>query len=355
MARIKKRRSQKSGLPPGALVHIGEVKTQSTTMMLTCFGPDGIVERELAGIADLDTLDTSYPVRWLNVYGVHDSELMAAVGRRFSLHPLVLEDILNTDQRPKVDAYDDYLFIVGQIYDVARQRDDLATDQISLIVGDGFVLTFQERPSGTFEPVRQRLRAEKSPLRRLGADYLAYALLDTIVDAYFSIMERLGDKCEALEEEILGKPKRNALQKAHQLKRELSLLRRTLWPMREVISSLQRSQSDFFRDETRLYLRDIYDHTVHLLEQLEDLRDLLTGLLDIYLNSVSNRVNLEVRTLTLLTTVFMPAALVAGIFGMNFRSMPWLESPDGFWSALALMGGVAVALFAVFWSRRLFR
>lgn len=355
MPRIKKRRSQKSGLPPGTLVHIGEVKTQSPTMTLTCFGPDGIVERELASTADLEKIDTAYPVRWLNVYGVHDSELMAAIGRSFSLHPLVLEDILNTDQRPKLDAYDDYLFIVGQIYDVARHRADLATDQVSLVVGDGFVLTFQERRSGTFEPVRQRLRAEKSPLRRLGADYLAYALLDAMVDAYFSIIERMGDKCEALEEEILGRPKRNALQKAHQLKRELSLLRRTIWPMREVIGSLQRSPSPFFHDETRLYLRDIYDHAVHLLEQLEDLRELLTGLLDIYLNSVSNRVNLEVRTLTLLTTVFMPAALVAGIFGMNFRNMPWLDSPDGFWSALALMGGVAVGLFAVFWSRRLFR
>lgn len=355
MARIKKRRSQKSGLPPGTLVHIGEVKTQSPTMMLTCFGPDGAVERELAGIADLDAIDDSYPVRWLNVYGVHDGDLMAAIGRRFGLHPLVLEDILNTDQRPKIDAYDDYLFIVGRIYDVGRQRNDLATDQISLIVGHGFVLTFQERRSGTFEPVRQRLRAERNPARRQGADYLAYALLDTMVDAYFSIIERIADKCEALEGEILGRPRRDALRQAHELKRELSQLRRTIWPLREVIGSLQRNPSPFFTDETRLYLRDIYDHAVHLLEQQEDLRELLTGLLDIYLNSVSNRVNLEVRTLTLLTTVFMPAALVAGIFGMNFRSMPWLESPDGFWSALALMAGVAFALFAVFWSRRLFR
>lgn len=354
MTRTKKRRSQKSGLPPGALVHIGEVRTQSPTMTLTGFGPDGIVERELAGIDELDAAG-DFPVRWLNVYGVHDGALMAAIGQRFSLHPLVLEDILNTDQRPKVEAYDDYLFIVGRIYDVGRQRSDLATDQISLVVGRDFVLTFQERPSGTFEPIRQRLRAEKSPLRRLGAEHLAYALLDAMVDAYFSVIERIGDRCEALEEEILGKPKRDALPKAHALKRELSQLRRTIWPMREVIGSLQRNPSPFFSDETRLYLRDVYDHAVHLLEQLEDLRELLTGLLDIYLNSVSNRVNLEVRTLTLLTTVFMPAALIAGIFGMNFQAMPWLESPDGFWSALALMAGVALALFAVFWARRLFR
>lgn len=355
MAHAKKRRSQKSGLPPGALVHIGEVKTGSATMMLTAFGPDGLVERELTGAADLAALDETHPVRWLNVYGVHDVDLLAAIGQRFGLHPLVIEDILNTDQRPKLDVYEDYLFVVGQIYDTARERADLVTDQISMIVGRDFVLTFQERRSGTFEPVRARLRAERSPLRRQGADYLAYTLLDALVDAYFGVIERIGDQCEALEEEILGRPTRQVLQKAHLLKREISRLRRSIWPMRELIGTLHRSQIQFFRDETRIYLRDIYDHAVHLLEQLEDLRELLTGLLDIYLNSVSNRVNLEVRTLTLLTTVFMPAALVAGIFGMNFHSMPWLESPDGFWSALMLMAGVALALFAVFWSRRLFR
>jgi len=353
MPRLRKRRSQKAGMAPGALVHIGEVKTQ-TQIVLTSYGPDGLVERELT-VDELDTIDDRQPVHWLNIYGVHDGAVMSAIGRRFSLHPLVLEDILNTEQRPKIDAYEDYLFIVGKIYDIGRQRDDLAVDQISMIVGHGFVLTFQERRSGTFEPLRQRLRAAKSPLRSRGADYLAYALLDSMVDGYFNVIERLGDKCEALEDEILGRPPRGVLQKTHLLKRELSQLRRTIWPLREVIGTLQRSQPAFFNDETRLYLRDVYDHAVHLLEQLEDLRELLTGLLDIYLNSVSNRVNLEVRTLTLLTTVFMPSALIAGIFGMNFRSMPWLESPDGFWSALLLMGGVALVLFLIFWSRRLLR
>jgi len=354
MGRPGKRRSQKAGMAPGALVHIGEVKTERPSMVMIAFGPEGLVEREITA-AELERIDDGQPVRWINIYGVHDSALLAAVGHRFGLHPLVLEDILNTDQRPKIDTYDDYLFIVGRIYDVSRQRDDLTTDQVSLIVGHDFVLTFQERRSGTFDPIRQRLRSEKGPLRRRGADYLAYALLDAMVDAYFSIIERLGDRCEVLEEEILGRPQRGVLQKAHLLKRELSQLRRSVWPLREVVGALQRSQPRFLTDETRLYLRDVHDHAVHLLEQIEDLRELLTGLLDIYLNSVSNRVNLEVRTLTLLTTVFMPSALVAGVFGMNFRTMPWLDSPDGFWSALALMGGVALALFGVFWSRRLFR
>lgn len=355
MASGKKRRSQKSGLPPGALVHIGEVKTAATSLVLTSFGSGTLIEREIVDVSEIDTLASDGPIRWLNVYGLHEGVLMGEIGKRFGLHPLVVEDILNTEQRPKVDGFENYLFVIGKIYDSARTRGDLALDQISMVIGRNFVLTFQERRSGTFEPVRQRLRNDANPLRRQSSDYLAYSLLDAMVDGYFIVAERLSDKCEALEEEILGKPKRDVLQKAHELKREISLLRRTIWPTREMIGSLQRNHASFFSEETRLYLRDIYDHTVHLLEQLEDLRELLTGLLDIYLSSVSNRVNLEVRTLTLLTTVFMPAALVAGVFGMNFRSMPWLDQPDGFWSALALMAGVAVALFAVFWSRRLFR
>jgi magnesium transporter len=355
MPRQKKLRSSKAGLPPGALVHIGEVKTARSSLTLAAYGKEGLVEYELPDLAALDTGVPDFPVRWLNVYGLHDAALLSAIGKRFNLHPLVLEDILNTDQRPKVDAYDDYLYVVAQVYDASRLRRDLATDQISFIIGHDFVLTFQERRTGTFEPIRQRLRAEKSPIRKEGCDYLAYALLDTVVDGYFSIIERLGDQCEELEEEILGTPKRGALQKAHALKRELSHLRRSIWPLREVMSSLQRNHAEFFGTETRLYLRDIYDHTVHLLEQLEDLRDLLTGLLDIYLSTVSNRVNMEVRALTVVTTMFMPAALVTGIFGMNFRSMPLLDSPDGFWMALTAMGCVALLMLALFWRRRLLR
>lgn len=355
MGKHRKLRSKKAGLPPGSLIHIGEVKTQAPVLSLIAYGPDAFVEQELPDLAAFDRYSEGLPVRWLNVHGIHDASLLSEIGKQFDLHPLVIEDILNTDQRTKVDTYDGYLYVVARVYDVARARDDLATDQISLVVGRDFILSFQERRTGTFEPIRQRLRAERSPMRGEALDYLGYALLDTLVDAYFSIIERLGDQCEELEEEILGRPRKDVLQKAHQLKRELSQLRRTIWPLREVIGTLQRSPTWFFSDETRIYLRDIYDHTVHLLEQLEDLRDLLTGLLDIHLSSVSNRVNMEVRTLTLLTTVFMPAALIAAIFGMNFKVMPWLEQANGFWMALGLMACIALPLFLIFWSRRLLR
>lgn len=356
MSRLKKKlRSHKAGLPPGALVHIGEIKTQAPTLSLITFSPDAFSEHELPDLAALDATPRGAGVRWLNVHGLQNPSLLAGVGERFGLHPLVIEDILNTDQRPKVDAYDSYLFIVVHLYDAGRERIDVTTDQISLVVGRDFVLTFQERPTGTFAPIRQRLRAEKGPLRRVGSDYLAYSMLDAIVDSYFSVIERFSERAEALEEEILAKPQARTLQQIHELKRQVMYLRRTLWPLRETLSTLSHGQADFFRAETQPYLRDVYDHTVHVLESLEDLRDLLTGLLDIYLTTVSNRVNVEVRRLTVVATLFMPATLIAGIFGMNFHTMPWLDQPDGFSLALWLMAGVALSMTLVFWFRRMLR
>lgn len=356
MPRVKKKlRSSKAGLPPGALVHIGEIKTPAPSLSLIDFSSESFTERELSDLAALDAIPHGDGVRWLNIHGLHDPSLLAAVGERFGLHPLVIEDILNTDQRPKVDDFDDYLFIVVQLYDADRERSDASTDQISLVVGRDFVLTFQERPTGTFAPIRQRLRAEKSPLRRVGSDYLAYSMLDAIVDSYFSVIERFSERAELLEEEILGKPQSRTLQQIHELKRQVMSLRRTLWPLRETLSTLCHGQADFFRPETQLYLRDVYDHTVHVLESLEDLRDLLSGLLDIYLTTVSNRVNVEVRRLTVVATLFMPATLIAGIFGMNFHSMPWLDQAGGFWQALLLMASVALSMTLVFWYRRMLR
>lgn len=356
MPRLKKKlRSQKSGLPPGALVHIGEIKTQAPVLSLIDFNGEVCVEKELTDLGALTNPPPAGGVRWLNVHGLQEAVLLGEIGKHFGLHPLVTEDILNTDQRAKVDDYDDYLFIVVHLYDMGRQHDDLSVDQISLVVARDFVLSFQERPSGTFSPIRQRLRLERSQLRRQGSDYLAYSLLDAVVDSYFGVIERLAERAEALEEEILKRPKPTTLQGIHELKRQVMQLRRTLWPLRETLNAVLRGQNDFFRPETQVYLRDVYDHAVHVLESLDDLRELLTGLLDIYLTTLSNRVNLEVRRLTVITTIFMPATLIAGVFGMNFRSMPWLEDATGFWQAITLMGGVALTMTVIFWFRRLLR
>lgn len=355
-SRSGKSRAKKSGLPAGALVHIGEVKTQKPHVHCIDFDPERCSEQEAGDLASLDALlaaPTEGSVRWINVYGLQDAALLSAIGSRFGLHPLVLEDILNTDQRPKIDEYGDYLFIVAHVYTGLRAG-RLESDQISIVLGRGFVLSFQERPTGTFEPVRARLRTPRSPVRSHGADYLMYSLLDTLVDRQFALVEHLSDEAERLEDMILGKAARTrALYAIHELKRQLTEVRRKVWPLRELVHALQRNPGNLLTAETVLYLRDIYDHTVHVIDSLEALREQLASLLDIYLSTVSNRVNREVRMLTVIATIFMPATLVAGIFGMNFEQMPLLGSPHGFAFAIGLMAGIAVVMLTLFWRRKM--
>lgn len=351
---MKKRRhahNKKTGLPPGSLVHTGDVKTLNITLSVFRYNADRIEERSIHSLSELDT-DTGNDILWLNVHGLHDPALMAAIGQRFGLHPLVLEDILNTDQRPKVDMYDDYLYLVTRFFTYESGQMQVSSEQISIILGERFVLSFQERPTGSFDPIRERLRANKGLLRKSGADVLAYALLDMIVDKYFVMLEQISDDCERLEDQLLHKPSDAVLQSIHKLKRETMDLRRAVWPLREIINTLIRNEFGFFQENTILYLRDVYDHSIHFIESLESLRDLLAGMLDIYLSSISNQVNKEVRTLTVVTMLFMPATLISGIFGMNFDNMPLLQNYWGFWIALAIMLLVAIGMGLHFWRRQ---
>ena len=352
MSKPRKLRSKKAGLPPGSLVHIGELKTSKPTFSVIDYDEQGLQETQLPSPEAFATQPRQHATRWANVYGAHNPSDLATIGKTFGLHPLAQEDILNNAQRQKLDAYDDNLYLVLHRYELAEKSLELGQDQISMIIGRDYILTFQERPSQTFEPIRQRLRANHSPLRKGGVDMLAYSLIDTVVDSYFGVIEQLNDYAESLETQILGQPGPSALEGIHQLKRCVSHLRRNLHPLREVLGSLHRDAGDFFRTDIQLYIRDVYDHTVHILESLEDLRDLATGLLDVYLSTISHKVNLEVRTLTVVATIFMPATLIAGIFGMNFREMPWLANPDGFSYAIELIGIIAVVMLLLFWRRR---
>lgn len=347
-----KRRSKKLGMDPGTLVHVGEVKIKQPVVSLIEYSGRHCEERTLEPeeVAAYQRPDGCKV--WLNLHGLHNPQLIADIGKTFGLHPLVLEDILNTDQRPKVDAYDDYLYIVARSFFYDKDLDVLGSEQISLVLGENFVLTFQERPTGSFEPVRDRLRKGRSQIRETRSDYLAYALLDVIVDHYFIVLEQIGDDSETLENILLRKPTTPILHKIHRLKRESMELRRSVWPFREVLNSLVRNEHRFFQDNTLLYLRDVYDHTVHFIESLEAIRDMLAGMLDIYLSSLSNRVNMELRALTVVAMLFMPATLIASIFGMNFETMPWLANPNGFWWALSIMAGVALAMGLIFWHRQ---
>jgi len=352
MSRHRRIRSKKVGLPAGTLMHVGEVKTRRTALSLFRYDGEQLTEQSADALAGIDLISPQAGTLWMNIHGLHDTAVMAEIGQAFKLHPLVLEDILHTEQRPKLDCYPDYLFLVTRFFSYAPDSMTISSEQVSIVLGRNFVLTFQEQPTGSFDPVRERLRANRGLLRSAGADHLAYALLDVIVDRYFIVLEQIGDDCDTLEEALLRKPGTSMLQGIHKLKRETMDLRRAVWPLREVINSLIRNDHQFFKPDTVLYLRDVYDHTVHFIESLEAIRDLLAGMLDIYLSSISNRVNMEVRALTVVAMLFMPATLIAGIFGMNFKSMPWLADPNGFWFALGLMAGIASVMGLIFWRRQ---
>jgi magnesium transporter len=289
---------------------------------------------------------------WLNVHGVHDVDLIKQIGAIFKLHPLVIEDILNTEQRPKIDEFEDYLFLETRNFYYDKADMQASSEQISLVLGRDFLLTFQERATGAFEPIRERLRASKAQIRTLGVDYLTYAVLDSVVDRYFGVLDDVNDASEELEDRLLSKPNNSELNTIHQLKHISIELRRAVWPLREVINNLTRNEKGFFQPATIPYLRDVYDHTVSFIESLESIRDTLSSMMDIYMASVSQRVNLELRALTVVAMLFMPATLIAGIFGMNFIHMPWIEEHNGFWWALGIMAGIALMMILIFWRRQ---
>lgn len=357
MRKHKKHHSKKSGLPPGSLVYVGKsegevAKLEAPRLSLIVYDGSDVQERTIA-VGELGALDLASAKKlWLNVHGIHDVELIKKIGQVFSLHPLVLEDILNTEQRPKVDEFSHYVFLETRHFYYEKTSLSVSSEQISMVLGRNFLLTFQERSTGAFSLVRERLRVDHSPMRDLGVDYLAYSLLDSIVDKYFHVLEEMSDDSEALEDALLIKPSNAMLHNIHQLKRASIELRRAVWPLREVISHLTRNESGFFNAGTIPYLRDIYDHTVNFIESLEAIRDSLSGLMDIYMTSMSQRVNLELRALTVVAMLFMPATLIAGIFGMNFHHMPWLEEQNGFWWAMSLMGSIASIMLLIFWRRQ---
>ncbi|WP_047542006.1 magnesium/cobalt transporter CorA [Methylotenera versatilis] len=357
----KKRLSKKIGMPPGSLIYVGDLDTKvadmpQPTVTMVAYAPNDVSEKvlsteELAAFNMSDYTKAGKKV-WLNIHGVHDAALIKQIGDLFHLHPLVQEDILNTQQRPKIDEFDTYVFLEARSFEYDKDNMSVHSEQISFVLGRDYLLTFQERSTGIFEPVRARIRATHAHICELGVDYLAYALLDNVVDRYFSVLEDVGDASEALEDRLLASPTNAELHVIHQLKHVSIELRRAVWPLREVINNLTRNESNFFKPTTLPYLRDIYDHTVNFIESLESIRDSLSGMMDIYMASVSQRVNLEVRALTVVAMLFMPATLIAGIFGMNFDSMPWLKEADGFWWAIGLMSTIALIMVMIFWRRQ---
>jgi magnesium transporter len=351
MAAPIKKRSRKAGLPPGTPIHIGEQKSEATRITLLDYDEQRMEEKELARPEECALFKEQSPVIWINVNGLHQVEILEKLNECFGLHPLVLEDILNTDQRPKTEDFGDYLYIVLKTLSLSGGRDDeVASEQVSLILGPNYVLSFQEKEGPLFEGIRDRIRNGKGRLRKMGPDYLVHALLDTIIDHYFVVLEKLGEKIEYLEEELVTRPTPVTLREMHKLKRDVIFLRKALWPLREVIASLERRESPLIKESTVIYLRDIYDHTIQVIDNIETFRDMLSGMLDIYLSSISNRMNEIMKVLTIISTLFIPLTFIVGLYGMNFKYMPELSWSWGYPLVLLLM--LAVTVFMLFYFRR---
>ncbi len=347
MPKFFRKRSKKAGLPPGTLVYVGEKKVEE--VVITVFDYDGkrYDEREVESVEECFPYRDQPTVTWINIDGIHQVEIMERIGSHFGIHPLVIEDILNTHQRPKMDDLDDYIFVVLKMLNYSEEG-EIDAEQISIILGQNFVISFQERKGDVFDPVRERLRKNKGRIRRVGADYLAYALLDSVVDNYFAILEKTGERIELLEEELVENPSTRTLQEIHGLKREMIFLRKSVWPLREVISGLERGDSSLIRETTVIYFRDVYDHTIQVIDTVESFRDMISGMLDIYLSSISNKMNEVMKVLTIIATIFIPLTFIAGVYGMNFGYMPELEWHLGYFAVLSVMAIMALGMVIYF-------
>ena len=347
-ASMFKKRMKGVGLPPGTLVHVGRKKRDKVKITVIDYSPKKFFEKEVRRVEDCLRFRDTSTVTWINIDGVHEADIIQTIGAHFRIHPLVLEDIMNTTQRPKLEDFGSYLYFVLRMPRSEKKSGEEKFEQISLIMGKNFIISFLEDVGDVFDPVRDRIRRGKGRIRQMGSDYLAYSLLDAIVDSYFAGLENLGEEIEILEEEVLSKPVPTTAEHIHHLKREMIFLRKAVWPLREVISGLERLECPLVTSATEVFLKDVYDHIIQVIDAVETYRDMLSGMLDIYLSSVSNRMNEVMKLLTIIATIFIPLTFIAGVYGMNFKFMPELELRVGYFLTLALMAGVAVVMLIFF-------
>ena len=348
-----KKMADKKGLSPGTLLHVGETDNRVVQATRIHYNPSEINEEVITTPEVLRTMeaDSASGVCWLNVDGIHDFDWITLAGERFKIHPLAQEDIANASQRAKYEEFEDTAYIVIRMLSIDEESLALHDEQVSLVIGPGFLVSFQEHPGDVFDGVRTRLDEGRKRLRTGNSGYLAYALLDAVVDHYFVVLEKMGEQIELLEAEVSQTPSPSTLEKIHNCKRELLFLRKSVWPLREVISSIMRDESPHFAPETLIYMRDVYDHTIQVIDAVETYRDIASGLVDLYLSSVSHRMNEVMKVLTIIATIFIPLTFVAGIYGMNFALMPELQWEWGYPAVLGVMVLIAIVMI-IFFKRR---
>ena len=349
--RVPSGRGKKAGLSPGTPVFLGERRQDRARIEIIRYSPDRVEENPAAALSDCSRPPAGSGVIWINVYGIHDVELVQNLADRFSLHPLTTEDIVNAHQRPKAEDFEGYLFFALRMLTYDEERNSVESENISLVVGPGYLVSFQEEEGDVLGPLRERIRAGQGRVRSSGSDYLAYRIMDAVVDEYFVAIEKLGDHVERLDELILAKTDSGQMRELQRLKREILFFRKAVWPLREEIAAIEKGDSKLIGRSTRLYLRDLYDHTIQIIDMIETYRDIIGGMHDTFLSSISNRMNEVMKVLTIIATIFIPLTFIAGIYGMNFAHMPELAWPAGYFLVLGLMAAIAGGMLVFFRKR----
>jgi len=351
MSRHRHKLSKKVGMSPGTLHLEGEPRTGPVKVTVIDYDASRYEEKQVETVEECFPYRDTETVTWINIDGLTNVDVIEKIGQCFSLHPLILEDLLNTEQRPKMEDLETYLYLTIKMLTIGKQTQEVNVEHVSIILGPNYLISFQESAGDVFDPVRQRIRRE-GRIRKFGPDYLAYALIDDIVDNYFLVMEKLEERVEALEQELVEEASRQSLTKINKLKKDMIFLRKAVWPLREMINSMERSDSPLVREETHIYLRDVYDHNIQVIDTLETFRDMVSGMIDIYLSSLSYKMNEIMKVLTLIATIFIPLTFVTGIYGMNFEYMPELRYPFGYFIVWAVMIGVVLVMLAYFRKRQ---
>lgn len=337
-----------AGHLPGDPIYAGEEKMEPVVMDIMAYNDDKYTEKIIGSLEECEQFLDKKSVLWLNVTGVHDPDVVKKVGEYFHLHPLILEDIMHTTQRPKVEDLDDYIYLVVKMIFMEEDSGEMHSEQLSIILGDHFVITFQEKGGDVFNVLRDRIRTKKGKIRKTGSDYLLYSLIDLVVDHYFGILEKIGMDLEMIEASLVEALNTEQLSSMHVLRREVIFLRKNIWPLREIINSLHKDEFTLILKPTRIYLRDIYDHVIQLIDSIESLRDLGASILDLYLSTVNNKMNEIMKVLTIFTAIFIPLTFLAGVYGMNFRHMPeieWKWSYPLFWLGIVTIISLMLYVF----------
>ncbi len=340
--------SEKVGLPPGTVIHTGREREEKVTISIMEFSEGQLREYEADSLDDCSPPVTDKITKWVHVKGVHDVEIVQKICDYYKVHPLIVEDIPSVGQRPKLEEIATGVYIVLRSYDIDEQTNEIESEQVSIVFGPSFILSFQESAIDLFGSIRQRARSPGGRIRLGGSDYLAYTLLDLLVDKYFVVLEHIGDIIEDLEDDLIEDATVDMLNRIYSLKRGLLAFRRDIWPLRQVVLRLQRDIPLHVKDDNQVYLSDLYDHVIRATDHVETYRESITGMLDIYLSRISNKMNEVMKVLTVISTIFIPLTLMASIYGMNWPGMPEFEVPYGYPTFMVLMIAVAIILFAYF-------